>query len=416
MRILLFTGKGGVGKTTVAASTALRCADAGLRTIVLSTDPAHSLADAFDVDLGSVARPVCGQLWGQQLDAQERMEEAWGDIQTYLMDVFAWAGVAGIEAEELSVIPGLDEIFSLSDIKAHADSGAWDVVVVDCAPTAETIRFLSLPDILSWYMDRVFPMSRRVNKLVSPLLSRVTSLPVPNDSVFSSARRFYDRLDGVRELLTDPRRTSVRLVVNPERMVIAEARRTYTYLSLFGYRVDAVIANRLLPDAVQDPWFATWKQLHAEHLATIQEGFAPLPVLRAELAAEELVGIDRLRSFGDTLYGDLDPAAALHDGEPMRITQRGAVYELSLELPFADRDDLELGRHDDDLLIRVGPHRRSLTLPDSLRRRTIGAASLRDGRLRVTFAAAAAGGAGSDVLTTAAPHAASSAGPAGTGR
>ena len=256
MRVLLFTGKGGVGKTTTAAATALHCAERGARTIVLSTDPAHSLADAFDIDLASTPTPVVDGLWGQQLDAQERMEEAWSDIQSYLLEVFEWAGVEGIEAEELSVFPGLDEVFSLSDIKTYADSGEWDVIVVDCAPTAETIRFLSLPDILSWYMTRVFPASRRLNKVVSPLLSRVTNLPVAGDEVFGSARRFYDRLDGVRELLTDTERTSVRLVVNPERMVIAEARRTATYLALFGYGVDAVIANRLLPDTITDPWFA----------------------------------------------------------------------------------------------------------------------------------------------------------------
>lgn len=385
MRILLFTGKGGVGKTTAAAATALRCADAGLRTIVVSTDPAHSLADAFDVPLGSVGTEIAENLWGQQLDAQERMEESWGEIQAYLMEVFDWAGVDAIEAEELAVIPGLDEIFSLADIKTYATSGAWDLVVVDCAPTAETIRFLSLPDILSWYMDRLFPVGRRVNKVVAPVLSRVTSLPVAGDNVFGATRRFYDRLDGVREILTDAARTSVRLVVNPERMVIAEARRTYTYLSLFGYRVDAVIANRLLPEAVTDPWFAQWKALHAEHLASIEEGFAPLPVLRAELASDELVGLERLRGFGEALYSGRDPAAHLHEGEPLRITRSGSTYVLSIDLPFADRDDLELGRRDDELLIRVGPYRRALLLPDSLRRRTVAGASLREGRLKVTF-------------------------------
>ncbi|MCU1453141.1 MAG: Arsenical pump-driving ATPase [Acidimicrobiales bacterium] len=387
MRILLFTGKGGVGKTTTAAATALRCADAGLRTIVLSTDPAHSLADAFDVELGPRPHQIAEGLWGQQLDAGERMEEAWGEIQHWLRDVFEWAGVEGIEAEELAVIPGLDEIFGLSDIKAYADSGEWDVVVVDCAPTAETIRLLSLPDVLSWYMDRIFPASRRMNRVVSPILARVTSLPVAGDEVFGSARRFYDRLDGVRELLTDPAITSVRLVVNPERMVIAEARRTYTYLSLFGYRVDAVVANRLLPDEVRDPWFDTWKALHAEHLASIEEGFAPLPVLRAQLAGDELVGIERLRAFGAALYGDLDAAGVLHEGEPMRVVRKPTGYELTIELPFADRDDLELGRRDDELLVRVGPYRRAVVLPDSLRRRTVSAATLRDGRLKVTFAA-----------------------------
>jgi len=385
VRTLLFTGKGGVGKTTVAAATALRCADAGLRTMVLSTDPAHSLGDAFDLPLSSVGTPIAEGLWGQQLDAQERLEETWADIQAYVKQVLDWAGVDAIEAEELSVVPGLDEIFALSDIKAYAASDAWDVLVVDCAPTAETLRFLSLPDVLSWYMDRVFPVERTVTRLVRPLLARVTSLPVAGDDVFAAARRFYDRLDGVRELLTDPERTSVRLVVNPERMVIAEARRTHTYLSLFGYRVDAVVANRLLPDAISDPWFKAWKDAHAEHLATIEDGFAPVPVLRAELAADELVGVERLRLFAGELYGDVDAAAVLHHGDSLRIDRRADGFLLTLPLPFVERDDLEVGRRDGELLVRVGPHRRAVVLPDSLRRRTVASAALRDDCLEVAF-------------------------------
>ncbi|MBA3281424.1 MAG: ArsA family ATPase [Acidimicrobiia bacterium] len=396
MRVLLFTGKGGVGKTTTAAATALRCADAGLRTIVLSTDPAHSLADAYALDLGDHPVEISPGLWGQQLDTQARMEDSWVEIQSWLLRVFEWAGVAAIEAEELAVIPGLDEIFGLSDIKHYADSGEWDVVVVDCAPTAETLRLLSLPEILRWYMDRVFPASRKVNKVISPLLGRVSGIPLPGDEVFGSAATFYDRLDGVRELLCDTARTSVRLVVNPERLVVAEARRTHTYLSLFGYRVDAVVANRLLPEAVTDPWFAEWRARHAEHLAAIEEGFAPLPILRAELASDELVGVDALRSFGETLYAGLDAAAVLHPGEPLHVVRSEAGYELVLELPFADKDDLELGRRDDELLIRVGGHRRALLLPDSLRRRPVGAASLRDGLLRVTFAGDSHHGRGGD--------------------
>ena len=386
MRILLFTGKGGVGKTTTAAATALRCADAGLRTMVLSTDPAHSLADAFDVALGDDPVEIVPNLAGQQLDTQARMEDSWQEIREWMVEVFEWAGVAAVEAEELSVIPGLDEIFSLSDIKAYADSDEWDVVVVDCAPTAETLRLLSLPDVMRWYMDRVFPMSRRVNKVVSPILGKVAGLPTPGDRVFGSAARFYDRLDGVRDLLCDASQTSVRLVVNPEKLVVAEARRTHTYLSLFGYRVDAVVANRLLPEEVEDPFFKEWKARHAEHLQSIEEGFAPLPILRADLAGDEIVGIERLRAFAEGLYGDQDPAAVLHAGEPMQVVRKGNGFELVLELPFAEKDDLELGRRDDELLIRVGSLRRALVLPDSLRNRPVGAASLRDGHLRVTFA------------------------------
>ena len=282
MRVLLFTGKGGVGKTSVAAATALRCADAGLRTLVISTDPAHSLSDSFAMPLGTEPTPITHSLWGQQLDAQERMEESWGDIQAYLVEVFNWAGVEAIEAEELAVIPGLDEVFALGDIKTHAESGEWDVLVVDCAPTAETIRLLSLPDILSLVHGAGVPHgpAGEPHDRAGPVAGHEPA-GRRRRGLRRQSSRFYDRLDGVKEILADPERTSVRLVVNPERMVIAEARRTYTYLSLFGYRVDAVVANRLLPDEITDPWFEKWKASHAEHLATIDEAFSPLPVLRA---------------------------------------------------------------------------------------------------------------------------------------
>jgi arsenite-transporting ATPase len=394
LRILLFTGKGGVGKTTVAAATALRCADRGLRTLVLSTDPAHSLADSYDTFLGSSPTAVGDNLHGLQLDATERLEETWADVQSYIMQVLDWVGVEAIEAEELSVIPGLDEVFSLADIKTHAGSGAYDVIVVDCAPTAETIRFLSLPDILNWYMGRIFPIERRLAKVMRPVVSRVTSLPVANDDVFAAIRRFYDRLDGVRELLTDGKTTSVRLVVNPEKMVIAEARRTATYLALFGYHVDAVVANRLLPEAVSDPWFDAWKATHAEHLGAIEDGFAPLPVLRAELAPDELVGVDKLRSFANVLYGDDAAEGVFHTGEPIRIKARGTTRVLSLDLPFLDKDDLDLGRRDGELLVRVGPHRRAIVLPDSLRKREVGRAKMVDDRLEISFVQAKGAGGG----------------------
>lgn len=386
MRTLLFTGKGGVGKTTVAAATAVAAAERGERTLVLSTDPAHSLADAFSVPLGTEPSELAPGLWGQQLDAQERMEASWGEIRAWLVEVFDWAGVDAVEAEELAVFPGFEEIFALADIKTFADSGEWDLLVVDCAPTAETIRLLSLPDVLAWYMDRVFPVGRRLNRIVAPVLTRVSSLPVAGDEVFGATRRFYERLDGVKALLADPSRSSVRLVVNAERMVISEARRTHTYLSLFGYRVDAVIANRLLPDDVTDPWFARWKQVQAEHLAEIHEAFAPLPILPVPLAPDEPVGLDKLRVLAGQVYGELDPTAVLHDGEPMTVTREDDGWLLTLELPFAARDDLEVGRHGDDLLVRVGPYRRCLLLPDSLRRRPISGARLVDGRLRVRFA------------------------------
>ncbi|HEX6310397.1 MAG TPA: ArsA family ATPase [Acidimicrobiia bacterium] len=390
MRILLFTGKGGVGKTTVAAATALRAAESGLRTLVCSTDPAHSLADAYDVTLGDGVAPIGafasgGSLAGQELDARARLEEAWGSVREYLTAVLDWAGAGAVEAEELAVVPGLDEVFALADLREHASSGEYDLVVVDCAPTAETLRLLSLPDVLGWYMDRVFPAQRAATRTVRPLLSRMISLPVAGEDVFAAVRRFYDRLDGVRDLLTDGSVTSARLVVNPERMVVAEARRTFTYLSLFGYHVDAVVANRLLPEAVADPWFEAWKGTQRDHLASITTAFAGVPVLTAELAADELVGRERLSRFGAALYGERSPAERFSTTEPLRVDADGDTLVLSVYLPNTSKGDVELARVNGELLLTVGPHRRAVVLPDSLRRREVTAARLAGDRLEVEF-------------------------------
>jgi len=385
MRILLFTGKGGVGKTTVSAATAVRCAEAGLRTIVCSTDPAHSLADAFDVALGDQPTVISERLWGQQLNARLRFEEAWNDVRAYLVDVLDWAGADAVEAEELAVVPGLDEVFALADIKTFATSGDYDVVVVDCAPTAETIRLLSLPDVLGWYMDRVFDTQRRLTKLARPLVARMSNVPVPGEGVFGALRRFYDRLDGVRDLLTDGDVTSARLVVNAERLVVAEARRTYTYLSMFGYHVDAVIANRILPLDIEHPWFAQWRATQVAHLDVIGEAFAPLPIYAAELASEEIVGAPLLSMFAKSCYGDDDPARRLSFTEPFRVEPAGDLMTLSMHLPFVTRDDVQLGRTDNELVVTVGPHRRAVMLPDSLVRRAVAGAHFEDDRLVVEF-------------------------------
>jgi arsenite-transporting ATPase len=387
-RTILFTGKGGVGKTTVAAATALRCADQGQRALVISTDPAHSLADAFATELGHEVRAVAPGLWGQQLDAQQRMEESWSEIRGYLLELFDVAGVEGIAAEELAVVPGLDELFALADIRQFSESGDYDVLVVDCAPTAETIRLLSLPDVLEWYMERLFPIGRRLTRVVAPVLTRVSSLPVADDHVFAAVHRLYRRLEGVKAVLSDARRSSIRLVVNPERMVVAEARRTHTYLSLFGYPVDAVVANRVLP-AVEgddgDPWLGRWAAIHAENLAAIRDGFAPVPVLRSAWAADEPVGLAGLRALADDLYGDGDPSAVLHAGEPFALTREEGRYVLRIELPFAARGEVELAHQPGELHLRVGPYRRAVLLPDALRRRAVAGARLADGTLRITF-------------------------------
>jgi arsenite/tail-anchored protein-transporting ATPase len=385
VRILLFTGKGGVGKTTVAAATATRAAEHGLRTIVCSTDPAHSLADVFDVPLGDRPTPIAQCLSGQQLNARVRFEEAWEDVRTYLVDVLDWAGADAVEAEELAVIPGLDEVFALADIKEFATSGEYDLVVVDCAPTAETIRLLSLPDVLGWYMERMFDTQRRLTRLARPIMQRVSGIPIAGDSVFGAVRRFYDRLDGVRELLTDGDITSARLVVNPERLVVAEARRTFTYLSLFGYHVDAVVANRILPAELDDPWFTQWRATQSAYLDVIAEAFAPVPVLEAELSNEEVVAMPALSLFAKRLYGDADVAARLSYTEPFRVEASGDALLLSVQLPFTERNDVRLGCTDDELVLTVGPHRRAIVLPDSLVRRSVAGARFVEDRLVVEF-------------------------------
>lgn len=385
MRVVLFTGKGGVGKTTTAASTALQIAAGGQRVVVTSADPAHSLADSFGVDLGSEPTEVHPGCWAQQLDGRERLEENWADIRDWMMEVFEWAGVDEIAAEELAMLPGLEEVFALTEVQTLCESGDYDVVVVDCAPTAETVRLLSLPDILSWYMDRLYPASRRMNRMVGPIVSKITSLPVASDSVFATGRRFYDRIDAVRQILSDPEVTSVRLVVNPEAMVVAEARRTYTYLALFGYHVDAVVVNRVLPDEVDGEWMEKWRTSQQAHLETIDESFGDLPIVRAVHGGAEVVGMEQLLEFGESLWGDTDPSERLHDGRPMRLVKEDDGVVLAIGLPFTESSDIELSRTGDDLFVAVGPHRRSLMLPESLRRREVDSAKVEDGELRIRF-------------------------------
>lgn len=385
MRVLLITGKGGVGKTTIAAASALRAADLGHRTLVMSTDPAHSLADAFQTPLGDAATQVSERLHAQQIDSQQRLEDSWGDVRDHLTEIFDWSGLKGIEAEELTVFPGMDEIFSLASVRDHTRSGEYDTIIVDCAPTAETLRLLSLPEVLSWYMEKMFPIGRRVVKVVRPVLSRVTSIPVADDNVFEAVVRFYERLDGIREILADPEVTSARLVMNPERMVIAEARRTYTYLGLFGYAVDAAIVNRVLPDAITDPYFKRWHEIQDLHLRAVAEGFADVDISTLRLFDEEMVGVEKLRIVGEELYGDRDPTHHLSQGRPFRVEDHEDQVVLVLSVPFAEKSDVDVLRHADELFVTVGPYRRSFVLPDSLKRRQVLRAQLVEGELRVTF-------------------------------
>jgi arsenite-transporting ATPase len=391
MRIIVFTGKGGVGKTSIAAATALGIAGAGARTLVMSTDPAHSLGDAFEADIGSDPTPIVPNLFAMQIDAQERLEQHWEAIQEFAMQFLSWAGADPVAAEEITVLPGIEEVFSLTDLRRYHEEGSFDAIVVDCAPTAETLRLLSLPEIARWYMERVFPIERRLVKAVRPLLQRVTSMPFAPERFYSTVEKLYRNLEQVGELLTDQQMSSIRLVVNPEKMVIAEARRMFTYLALFGYKVDAIVCNRLLPDAIEDPYFTKWKKIQAEHLETIRESFAPVPVLTARLYDEEMVGPELLANLGEEVYGTLNPAAVLHADEPMRISKREDEYVLSIRLPFAE-GRIDLSRRSDELILTIGSYRRNILLPQSLRRREVVDAAFEGPNLEIRFATPATDG------------------------
>ncbi|HWC35712.1 MAG TPA: ArsA family ATPase [Mycobacteriales bacterium] len=392
MRVLLFTGKGGVGKTTTSAATAAFAAARGQKTLVLSTDPAHSLADAYGVSIGDEPTEIDSGLYGQQVDAQRAFEASWRTVQDYLREVLEQGGIDPLDAEELTVLPGAEEVLALLELRAQVGSGRWDVVVVDCAPTGETLRLLALPDALRWWMGRIYPADRRVMRTIRPVLSHLAGLPFPPDSVFAAAQRLTDELAEVRDLLADPVTTSVRLVVTPESMVVAEARRTLTSLSLFGYRVDGVVANRVFPSGEADAWRVGWVSSQRERLAEVRTSFAGVPVWEAAYAAAEPIGVAALGDFAAATYGkpveacDPDPLAVTATAEPLVVERVSAdEFVMAIHLPYADRDEVELVRKGDDLVITVGRYRRVLALPSALRRCTVDGAALRDGALRVRF-------------------------------
>jgi arsenite/tail-anchored protein-transporting ATPase len=398
-RVLLFTGKGGVGKTSLASATAIRAAADGARVLVTSTDAAHSLADALGVPLGD--RPTridlgergaaTGALSAQQIDAQDRLERHWGEVRDYLGALLSWGGLGELAAEELMLFPGLDELFALIDLRRQVATGEHDLIVVDCAPTAETLKLLALPEALRFYADRMLGPGRRlvrgVSALALPRGPAGTTLPMPDDAVFASVGRVHEELAAVHDLLTDTERCSVRLVVNPERLVLAEAQRSATTLSLFGYAVDAVLVNRVLPPTVTDPFLTSWHARQRVHLERADAAFAPTPLLQAPLLADEPVGFDGLHALATELYGEHDPMARLHDAEPVAITTTDEGHLLRIALPFTTDDDLDLHRRNGELHLKVAGVRRNLALPAALRRCTVSGARLDDGWLEVRFAA-----------------------------
>jgi arsenite-transporting ATPase len=392
MRIILFTGKGGVGKTTAAAGTATLAARSGQRTLVISTDAAHSLADAFGVPIGADPTEVARDLHVQQVDAQQRFEQSWLDIQGYLLSVLDAAGVDPITAEELTVIPGAEEVLALLELRTQVLSGEWDVVVVDCAPTAETLRLLALPEALGWYMDRVFPAERRIVRALRPVLTRATGVPMPADTVFDAVERLHRELEEVRAILTADH-ASVRLVLTPETVVVAEARRSLTTLSLYGYRVDGVIANRVFPAEGADEWRQQWVAAQAAVLAEVEQSFSGLPIWRSPYRSAEPVGLTALAEFAIGAYAAEDALAAPTTAPPMSVTRTRTGATLTIALPFVAKSDIDLARHGDELVITVGSYRRLIALPAALSRHAVAGARIDDGALAVRFRAQEAGSA-----------------------
>jgi arsenite-transporting ATPase len=385
MRIILFTGKGGVGKTTLSAATALLSAKRGYKTLVISTDAAHSLSDSFEIQLSNQPKRIATRLYGQEINTLEEIEKKWGEIKSYLTELFSSQGVDTIEAEEMSIFPGMEELFSLMEIRNHNKKSEYDVIIIDCAPTGDTLRLLSAPEITGWYLKHIFPIQRTAAKAVRPVASRILPFPFPEDSVFGAMKSLTSQLAEMKEILEDSQKTSIRLVINPEKMVIKEAQRSFTFFNLFGYAVDLVIVNRIIPAQVQDLYFKKWKTIQSAYKQMIKECFAPVPILSSELFSQEVVGVDLLSKMADKVYGKKDPTQIFFTQKPIIIEKTDGGFDLSLNLPFAQKKDLDLFQKGEELHIRVGSYKRNILLPYSLLSCSLKEAKFKEERLIISF-------------------------------
>jgi arsenite/tail-anchored protein-transporting ATPase len=383
-RTILYTGKGGVGKTSVAASTARGCAAAGRRTLVISTDPAHSLSESLGVELGGDPVQAGDGLWGQEVRAQEEMERHWSGVQEWLGELLIERGVDRISAEELTVPPGGGELFALLRLQSHHESGEWDVVIVDCAPTGETLRLLSFPDVARWWIDKVFPFERQLLAAARPIARSLLDISLPSRAVFADIERLSQNLIAMNEILRDRDRSTIRLVMNPDKMVIGEAMRTFTYLNLYGYLTDAVIVNRLFPADVGE-YFASWRRVQEEHLELVHSAFAPVPVLCAPYFEQEVVGPEMLDRLHAELFGERDPGAVLHDALTQEIEVLDDGARLRLDLPFAEKGDISLKKIGLELIVGVNGQRRTIMLPPAMAAMRPAAATFEGGALEIRF-------------------------------
>jgi len=384
-RTILYTGKGGVGKTSVAAATARRCAAAGMRTVVLSTDPAHSLSDSLEAELGGDPTQVADNLWGQEVQAQREMERNWEAVQEWLGELLAERGVDRISAEELTVPPGMDELFSLLQIKRHHESEDYDAIVVDCAPTGETLRLLSFPDVASWWLEKVFPWEKRVVAAARPFARTFLDVSLPSEAVFDDIQRLVRNLVAMNGILRDRSATTLRLVMNPDRMVIREAMRTFTYLNLYGYLTDAVIVNRLFPPDVDEGYFAAWRGVQQEHMELVTSAFSPVPILSAPFFEQEVMGPEMLDRLGDEIFGELEAGAILHEELSQELVTDNGLAKLRLPLPFAEKSDIDLKKIGLEVIVRVGGQKRTIMLPPALAAYRPRTARFEEGALEVLF-------------------------------
>jgi len=384
MRVIIYNGKGGVGKTSVAAATAIRSAEMGHRTLIMSTDSAHSLSDSLEFQLSGTIVNVMENLDAIEVDILHEMETRWNEIEGFMTDFLSSQGFEGITAKEFAIMPGMEllsALFYLWDVK---EKDLYDVVVVDTAPTAETLRLLSFPDISDWYFERLYKYAKRLISVARVTVGKVMDVPLPSQKVLKDIDEIRDRIGLIREILMDPEVTTIRLVVNPERMVINETKRAYTYLCLYGMTVEGLVINRVIPES-ESEYFKEKLEEQTEYMQLIEESFSPLPVMRAYLLPTELVGMDKLRGMADMLFGDDDPTKHYSESSPMRMYSEGDVDVMSLRVPFSERGDIDLFKSTDVLIIQIGQYKRSVVLPYSLARAKRMRAEFVDGELLIRF-------------------------------
>ncbi|SPE34793.1 putative arsenical pump-driving ATPase 1 [Candidatus Sulfopaludibacter sp. SbA6] len=373
MRILLFSGKGGVGKTSLAAATGLQLSRLGYRTLVMSVDPAHSLADAFDLETslfhGTTGDPypISERLAIHEVNIQKEIKRHWREISSYVISVLRTTGISDVEAEELAILPGMEELSAMMYVNQFRREERYDAIVLDCAPTAESMRFVSMPTTLEWYMKHIFPFQRGLLKAVRPIAKPFTPFELPTDNYFANIQDLFGKLDGIGELLEDPKVTSVRLATNPERMVLRETQRAFVYFSLHGLAVDGVIVNRVLPPTITDAYFQEWQLSQARILEEIEAYFAPVLVKRVPLFTHEVLGPERLEELSRALYTEKeDPAAVSRTEAPYTFAKCDGYYEVRLQLPFAVKGEVGLFKKGDELVVEVGTLRRHIGLPTSM--------------------------------------------------